>query len=170
MVGAATVMADDPELTVRHVPGASPARIVLDPRLKSSPKARWLHDDGSRRAIVALSTAGAARRRAFEATGAEVWIAGADRRGGLNLKAAMKKAAAAGLLSILAEGGGRLAGALLRDRLVDRLELFTAPLLLGGESLRWSEGLAPSAPARAPRLTNVRLARCGEDWRVTGDF
>jgi diaminohydroxyphosphoribosylaminopyrimidine deaminase/5-amino-6-(5-phosphoribosylamino)uracil reductase len=174
VAGAATVIADDPALTVRHVRGASPVRIVLDPRLRSSPKAAWLADDGVRRIVVCGPAAPVSKRRAFERAGAEAWPVAirTDRHGhsGIQLGMFLKRAAKAGITSILVEGGGRLAGQFLTGRHADRLALFTAPLLLGGDSRRWTNGLGVTRVDKAPRLRNVAVRPIGEDWLVTGDL
>ncbi|MDZ4804675.1 MAG: bifunctional diaminohydroxyphosphoribosylaminopyrimidine deaminase/5-amino-6-(5-phosphoribosylamino)uracil reductase RibD [Candidatus Eisenbacteria bacterium] len=174
LVGAATVIADDPALTVRDVRGRNPIRMVLDPSLRSSPRAAWLKRDGVRRIVVALASAPAARRKAFEAAGAEVWIGSAspDRTSwrGIRIAALLKQAAKGGITSILVEGGGRVAGAFLAAKCADRLALFTAPMLLGGDSIRWTTGLGVSRVDRAPRLSNVTIRKLGPDWLVTGDL
>ena len=174
VVGAATVIADDPKLTVRHVRGAQPTRIVLDPTLRSSPKGVWLAADGTRRIVVASHAAGASRRAAFERAGAEVWIipARANHSGRqlIQLGKFLAKAAAEGINSILVEGGGRLAGEFIGKRLADRLALFTAPILLGGDSRRWTNGLGISRVDRAPRLRDVAIRKIGADWLVTGSL
>ena len=174
LVGAATVIADDPALTVRDVRGRNPVRIVLDPTLRSSPRAAWLRRDGVRRIVVARASAPAARRKAFEAAGAEVWIGSASpdrtRGGGIQPGVFLKQAAKGGITSILVEGGGRVAGAFLAAKCADRLALFTAPMLLGGDSIRWTTGLGVSRVDRAPRLSNVTIKKLGPDWLVTGDL
>ena len=52
VVGVGTVVADDPQLTVRRVAGRSPARVVIDPRGRTPARAQWLADDGARRCVV----------------------------------------------------------------------------------------------------------------------
>lgn len=169
VVGGRTVRTDDPELTVRHVRGVDPARIVLDPRLESSPEARWLTRATARRIIVTTRRATAARRLRFAAAGAEVWDAPEDRRGGVSLSWFVRRAASEGVLSLLVEGGGRLAGAFLSAGLVDRLALFTGPLLLG-DGRRFSAGLRVPRVEGAPRIRVTRWKRLGDDALVEGDL
>jgi diaminohydroxyphosphoribosylaminopyrimidine deaminase/5-amino-6-(5-phosphoribosylamino)uracil reductase len=170
VVGGATVVADNPELTVRHVRGVNPARIVLDPDLVTSPDARWLENDGVRRILVTARKSSAQKTAAWRAHGAEVWTLATDKNGGIQLKDFVKQAGEAGLLTLLVEGGGRLAGSFLAAGLVDRVRIFTAPLLLGGEARRWTGGLSVNQVDEAPRLKNVRLKRLGTDWQIEGDI
>jgi diaminohydroxyphosphoribosylaminopyrimidine deaminase / 5-amino-6-(5-phosphoribosylamino)uracil reductase len=170
VVGSRTVAVDDPALTVRHVLGPNPARIVLDERLASPCPARWLADDGVRRIVVATPKAPARRRAAFGEAGAEVWIVPAFGKAGVDLTAFLRAAAAEGLLSLLVEGGGELAASLLRAKLVDRLELFVAPILLGGAGRGWTDGIRVGRPSGGPRLREVRLRRFGTDWCVSGEI
>jgi diaminohydroxyphosphoribosylaminopyrimidine deaminase/5-amino-6-(5-phosphoribosylamino)uracil reductase len=168
-VGAGTALADDPALTVRHVRGRNPARIVLDERLASPSRAKWLADDGARRIVVTTSRAASARRRAFGEAGAEVWTVPAGRQGEVSLVSFLRAAADEGVRSILVEGGGRLAASLLRHGLVDRLELFVAPVLLGGKGRGWTDGLSVGRVADAPRLKDVRASRIGDEWHISGE-
>jgi diaminohydroxyphosphoribosylaminopyrimidine deaminase/5-amino-6-(5-phosphoribosylamino)uracil reductase len=170
VVGSRTVTTDDPALTVRHVRGPNPARIVLDETLASPCPARWLADDAVRRIVVTTPRAPARRRTVFGEAGAEVWIVPALGRTGVDLRAFLRAAATEGFLSLLVEGGGQLAASLLRAGLVDRLELFVAPTLLGGDSRGWTNGLQVTRPADGPRLRDVQLRRFGEDWWVSGEI
>ncbi len=170
LVGGATVAADNPELTVRHVRGRNPVRVVVDPELKTSRKARWLREDGTRRIVAATRRSALERRAGFAAAGAEVWILPAGPKGGVSIKALTKRLAEAGLVSVMVEGGGRLAGAFLSRGLVDRLRVFTAPILLGGEGRPWTEGLKVPRIKAAPVLREANLRKLGRDWLVEGEF
>lgn len=170
VVGAATVEADDPGLTVRHIKGENPARIVFDPELRTSTAARWLSADGARRIVVASASASPRRTKAFKETGAEIWIVPGDAKSGIGIEPFVARAAAGGFLSLMVEGGGRLAGAFLAAGCVDRVRIFTAPVFLGGAARGWTRSLIVNEVKDAPRLTNVRVRRFGDDWQVEGDL
>ncbi len=133
MVGANTARVDDPHLTVRR--GVSvrrqPHRIVVDSRASLSPVAR-LFEDVERAPILIFVTKAADKDacQALELAGATVVRAGSGKKG-VDLARALAKAWDIGIRSVLCEGGGELAGALLNAGLVERLNLFIVPTLLG---------------------------------------
>jgi diaminohydroxyphosphoribosylaminopyrimidine deaminase/5-amino-6-(5-phosphoribosylamino)uracil reductase len=170
VVGRKTVVADNPELTVRLVHGSSPARIVLDSSLSSSPQARWLAADGPRRIVVASKAAPTMAYRAFSNAGAEIWLLPRSLRGGLDLAAFLDKAAASGFRSLMIEGGGNLASSFLAAGFVNRIEFFYAPIFLGAGAPDFTQSLMVKRIALAPRLRNVRLRRLGEDWQVSAEL
>jgi diaminohydroxyphosphoribosylaminopyrimidine deaminase/5-amino-6-(5-phosphoribosylamino)uracil reductase len=132
LVGSGTVLADDPRLTVR-LGGkrvATPARVVLDGRLRTPPRAHVV-SRGAPTVIFTKRGASAARVRALRAAGAEVVeVPGA--RGRLPLKAVLRALAARDIQSVLVEGGAAIHGAFIDAGLVDEVVLFVAPRLLGG--------------------------------------
>jgi diaminohydroxyphosphoribosylaminopyrimidine deaminase/5-amino-6-(5-phosphoribosylamino)uracil reductase len=170
LVGAGTVTADDPELTVRHVRGPNPAVVVLDGKLSLSPRARLLHiNRGAPVWVFCAASANARKRRALESTGAKV-VALSTTRGSarLNLNVVLRELFNRGVYRLLVEGGSEVHGAFMSQRLVDRLELFIAPLLLGSEGVplvRW-KGLR--TPEKAPRLVDVRFRQIGNDAHCSG--
>lgn len=123
VVGVGTAIADDPQLTVRHVPGPSPARVVIDPRGRMPASLRLLEDDGARRIVIrgedAADCAGAQTLRL-------------PLRGGVfdphEVRAAL---ASLGLKQILVEGGSATVSAFLAAGAVDRLHVLVGPLILG---------------------------------------
>lgn len=132
LVGAGTAQRDDPSLTVRHVAGKNPRRYVLDRNglLRTGLK---LFTDCDAHRTTALVGEGARPRYAesLEAAGGRI-LQVAEHEGHLDLAAIFDKLAAAdGLQSLLIEAGPRLATALLRADLVDRLYAFLAPSILG---------------------------------------
>jgi diaminohydroxyphosphoribosylaminopyrimidine deaminase/5-amino-6-(5-phosphoribosylamino)uracil reductase len=137
MVGGRTAVIDDPLLTVRHgpAPRVPPTRIVLDPRLELSANSR-LAGSLDEAPLLVLCGEGAAseRRRKLERVGAEVAtvrLSGA----GLCLEEVLRELEARNLRSVLVEGGGRLAGALLAGGFIRRQYLIYAPVLLGADGV-----------------------------------
>lgn len=159
MVGAGTVRADDPQLTVRLTPPGRvpPRRIVLDPGATLPTGSALLR--GAREVPVHVFTRADAREaelERLEGAGAQVHpVDGA--LGGLDLDGVLRVCADLGIQSILCEGGARLAAALLTQRLARRLYLFVAPFTMGPsgvpafqadpESLGWA-GFRHAFPPR----------------------
>ncbi|MCY3764952.1 MAG: bifunctional diaminohydroxyphosphoribosylaminopyrimidine deaminase/5-amino-6-(5-phosphoribosylamino)uracil reductase RibD [Gemmatimonadetes bacterium] len=128
LVGRGTVEADDPALSVRHVDGPDPAKIVLDSRLEISRDARIF--DGE--ALILAAAHGVSKKKieAMEECGARVWVClPKDERP--MLRDVLARAGAEGITHVLIEGGGTVAASAMRDRLVDRLAVFIAPAILG---------------------------------------
>lgn len=168
LVGTDTVIADDPELTCRlpGLGGHSPLRVVLD-RRRRIPKTAKVFD--TRLAPTWLVTAAADRADtpALSEHGIELVEIGGDTAGALDLAAVLGALGKGGITRLLVEGGGRLAAALLRESLVDRLVWFHAPLLIGGDGM---SALAPfrlGALAEAPRFERVGSEAVGVDVMTT---
>jgi diaminohydroxyphosphoribosylaminopyrimidine deaminase/5-amino-6-(5-phosphoribosylamino)uracil reductase len=131
LVGVGTVLMDDPSLTTR-VPsgnGRDPVRVILDSALRIPVTARVV-----RAGTVVLTTdrADQANRHALEDSGVEVIEVEKDRNGRVAVVPAMRLLADRGMLSVLLESGGELAGSLYEADLVNRLVFFVAPKLVGG--------------------------------------
>jgi diaminohydroxyphosphoribosylaminopyrimidine deaminase/5-amino-6-(5-phosphoribosylamino)uracil reductase len=170
LVGAGTVLADDPRLTVRlpgraRAAGAAPLRVVLDGRLRTPPWARVL-GRGAPTLIVTAAGAGPARVRALEAAGAEV-LALPARAGRVDLGRVLAALAARDVQSLLVEGGADVLGAFIRARLCDRVALFVAPRLIGGGvPVAAGRGLPV---ARALELGKLEVRPVGRDLLLAGD-
>ena len=129
MVGVGTVLADDPQLTVRMVPGASPIRVILDSTLRISGEAKVLNDDGAT-LVVTTERSSRDKRDEVAARGAGVRIV--RRCGdGVDLVSALELLREMGVNSVLVEGGAKVITSLLREGLVDRVIVSVAPKLLG---------------------------------------
>jgi diaminohydroxyphosphoribosylaminopyrimidine deaminase / 5-amino-6-(5-phosphoribosylamino)uracil reductase len=134
VVGIGSALADDPQLTVRHVVGPNPARVVLDPRGKLAPTARLLADDGARRIVV---TALGARCRSADAE----WIALPAVDGHIAPAAILTGLAELGMRRVLIEGGPDTLSRFLAAGCLDRLHVVVAPIIVGDG--RPSLSLAP---------------------------
>jgi riboflavin-specific deaminase-like protein len=131
MVGIGTVLADNPRLTVRLVPGSSPRRIVVDSTLRIPLDAHVLADETSPTLVGTTARAPEERIRALEQRGAEVLVADQDPMGRVDLADLLRRLAARDLATVLVEGGARLITTALRERLVDRLVVCIAPKVIG---------------------------------------
>jgi diaminohydroxyphosphoribosylaminopyrimidine deaminase / 5-amino-6-(5-phosphoribosylamino)uracil reductase len=163
MVGAGTVCADDPRLTVRLVEGDDPLRVVVDSGLRIPPTAAVLADGAAGRTILAVTDrASVERRDAVQRMGATVWCLPANAAGQVDLAALLIELGAAGVRSIMVEGGAALLTNLLREQLVDRICICIAPKILGsGTDAIGDLGIADLD--RSLQLTNLSVVARGPD-------
>lgn len=157
LVGIGTALADDPELTCR-LPGleaANPVRIVLDSALRLPATAKLVQGAASVAPtwVVTLAGADQARAATLEASGVRVLRVDADGTGRLSLAAALTALAGQGITRLLVEGGPTVATGFLKEGLVDRVEWFRAPLLIGGDGLPAVGGLDADLLSQALRLS-----------------
>ena len=162
VVGVGTVLTDDPQLTVRPaVPqggstreGHQPLRVVVDSRGRTPATAKVL-DDSARTLLVTTGPSYGEDRTLV--------LAGSDQ---VDLPALLKALAARDVVSVLLEGGPTLAGAFLREGLVDRVIGYVAPALLGAGSAALGDlGVGTIQDAIRLKLTDV--TRLGDDVRLT---
>jgi diaminohydroxyphosphoribosylaminopyrimidine deaminase/5-amino-6-(5-phosphoribosylamino)uracil reductase len=164
VVGAGTVLADDPALTCRIRGGRDPVRVVVDGRLRVSPRATIVRQRSAAPTLVVTTTAAAAgtKRRRLEAAGAEV-IALRGRGGRVRMRDVLAALAARDVVSVLIEGGGDLAATALRERVADRALIVSAPILIGADGRPMVRTLGVRRLARAPRLVRASVGRLGAD-------
>ncbi|GBD43664.1 Riboflavin biosynthesis protein RibD [bacterium HR40] len=162
LVGSGTVLADDPALTCR-IPGlgdARPLRIVLDRRLRTPPSAR-LFAGGPPVLVFTRRDHQRESAEKLRARGAEV--VGVDEP---YLPNVLDDLARRGLTRLLVEGGARVAAAFLAERLVDRLCLVYAPILLGGDAHPGIADLALDEVGEAPRFRVTERRSLDQDTLV----
>jgi 3,4-dihydroxy 2-butanone 4-phosphate synthase/GTP cyclohydrolase II len=167
LVGIGTVLADDPQLTVRLVHGPNPQPVIVDSRLRLPPTARLLGD--GRVWIATTDAADRRRQAALEAAGARVVRLPAGDAGRVSLPALLAYLHRQHVRSLMIEGGARVIGRVLAERLADRLVLTIAPLLLGGLNAVGSR--APSLNGHLwPALLRPRYRVVGRDVILFGDL
>jgi GTP cyclohydrolase II len=160
LVGAGTMLQDDPQLTVRMVPGASPLRVVLDSALRTPLTAKVLSDDAAT-LILCRADADPARRRALAAAGVMVRevASGPD---GLRIPAILRLLRSLGVASLLVEGGGRVITSLLQAGAVDRVVVSVSPTIIGS-GVDAVGPLGTSRVADGIRLVNRSVHLAGDD-------
>lgn len=161
LIGVETALADDPELTVRlpGYAGPQPARVVLDSRQRLLPTCKLALTAGEIPTYV-LTTQPS--NNCLTDVGVRVLeVAATGER--VDLSAALAALESQGMSSLFIEGGGQVAASFLRCGLVERLEWFRAPIVLGGEGRPGVGALALSALADAPRLRRVSVSPVGDD-------
>lgn len=166
LVGVETVIADDPQLTVRHVPGKDPIRIVLDRQGRIPAGSRLLREKG--RTIVVTATVLKEKEEALLALGAQVWRLSGE-KGQLDLRSLLRCLGEQGIDSLLVEGGGETVASFLEASLVDRVSFFIAPILLGGKgAVPAVGGSGVERVAEGIRLKDVEVEWIGEDLLYSG--
>ncbi len=169
LVGANTVRTDDPMLTPRNLPVRSPRiiRVVLDPRLTTSPESKLAMSAGEAPVVVFASAAALdGREKELERLGVEV-VATPPSEEGLDLLHVMDELGGRGIKGLLVEGGGETATRFVRKGLADKLTLFYAPKLLGSEGVPMIGDLRATKVAESLRFSVSEVGRVGDDVAVT---
>lgn len=177
LTGVDSVIFDNSRLTVRPeqaeleagqlIPGRQPLRVVVDTRLRLPEAAACLTEPG-RTLVATVEGHEPERRTRLEAAGAEVVAFPADAAGRVDLHALLRHLADVEQANeVLLETGATLAGAMLDAGLVDEMQLFVAPTLLGGEArpLFQLAGIETMAQQRGLEILDIRAV--GRDWRIT---
>ncbi|MBK9372594.1 MAG: bifunctional diaminohydroxyphosphoribosylaminopyrimidine deaminase/5-amino-6-(5-phosphoribosylamino)uracil reductase RibD [Holophagales bacterium] len=173
LVGAGTVLADDPLLTRRDGLNRSIVphrRVVVDGRLRVGAQARVFSPEAPGEAWLATAVdADGPRLDPFRERGVRVLSLPSGGAGRVDLAALLAVLAAHEVRSLLVEGGGETAWGFVEARLADRVTAYHAPLLLGGRGAPTAfSGSGYATLAEAPRLAGLELAPLGDGFRVTG--
>jgi GTP cyclohydrolase II len=166
LVGVGTVIIDDPQLTVRMVPGRSPLRVVLDSTLRLPSTSRVL-DDGAGTVVITAEPSSEERRAALRARAVGVHVVDASPRG-VDLASALQTLRALGVSSLLVEGGARVITSFFAEKLVDRLVVGIAPTIMG-TGIDAVGDLGVARVAESVRLTNRSVHEAGGDLLVAAD-
>jgi len=168
LVGAGTVLADDPKLTCRLRGGRDPWRIVLDGRLRIPLKAHLFHQRNPEKTIVVTSSRSPAKKiAALQACGAAVWKFPL-REGRIPFVPLLKKLGRMGLLSVMIEGGAITAGWALKEDIADKVLFFYAPKIIGGEGIPMISALGIKKTSHARKIKDIEIKRFGKDFLVSG--
>lgn len=165
MVGANTVIRDDPQLTVRLVEGRNPVRVVVDGSLKIPLNARVLDVSVAPTIIVTSSTAEQEKIERLRNLGVDVIVIESESPL-VDMSKALEALHDKGLRDLLVEGGGTLLWHLISKRLVDELRITISPYVIGGKdsvSLVGGEGFGELSEWLRLKLINHKICKCGDE-------
>ena len=171
LVGAGTVVADDPSLTVRdpEYVGRPPFRVLADAAGRVPPSGD-LFDDEAPTIVATTERAGRDRREAWRAAGAEVLVYAPGSDGMVPVGELLGDLGKRDVQGVLLEGGPTLAWSAVEEGTVDRVVAYLAPALIGGAEAPSALGGRGFAPVgRALRLDLVEAETVGGDLRVEAD-
>jgi diaminohydroxyphosphoribosylaminopyrimidine deaminase/5-amino-6-(5-phosphoribosylamino)uracil reductase len=161
-VGVGTILADDPQLTVRDAdaPRVPLTRVVFDRHLRTPPTAAVVRTAGTTPTIIVTLTTSSSHAKPLREAGVHLIAATSLREGFLGLREH-------GIRSLLVEGGAILAGAVYREKLAQRLTIFQAPVSLGPTALYAFEGLTDVELNELERLPIIERRPLGPDTMTT---
>jgi diaminohydroxyphosphoribosylaminopyrimidine deaminase/5-amino-6-(5-phosphoribosylamino)uracil reductase len=169
IVGIGTVLADDPELTVRLVKGPDPLRVVVDTELRTPLEARVLAGGSAASTLIATGENVDKRRLSkIQNLGAEVLRLPAASNGSrVDLRCLLAELGRRGITSVLVEGGRRIITSMLTARAVDRLVVVIAPKVIG-QGTEAIGNLGITRLNEAITFSSVRTRRLGDDLIFDG--
>ena len=176
LVGINTILRDNPLLTKRYPSSAtSPVKIIVDSKSKLPLNAKILSRMSPAQTIVATTrSANKSKIKALQDKGVHVITDLPSRQAKnfeerLSLKSLMKRLAKLNITSVLIEGGGKIIASALEEKIVDKLLIFIAPKIIGGEKALTSvEGRGVKCINQAIRVRNLKIKRIGQDILIEG--
>ena len=172
MVGANTILADDPQLTARGDDSRplprQPFRVTLDSQCRMPVRSQLLRQPGQ----TLVYTTGAAPSENVDGllrAGADVIPVSATSGGLVRPDQVLADLGRRGVVNLLVEGGGKTLGSLFDDGLVDKVYAFIAPVVIGGANAASPvEGAGSELMAHTHRLESTSIRQVGADWLITG--
>lgn len=174
MVGVNTVLMDDPQLTARcssrgGMVKIQPLRVIVDASGRTPTNARIFNQPGN--VLLALGRkVSQDQKRIYAKSGAEI-IELSAKRGLVSLDELLLALGQREITSVLVEGGATLLGTLCDENLIDKVIVFIAPIIIGGEKARTAiGGKGVDKVVNSLKLERVRIKRFDNDLMITGYF
>lgn len=166
MVGVDTIIADNPLLTVRHVKGRNPLRIIVDSHLRTPTSVDILSGPMARKTVIATTETNPHIHRRYLKSGASLLVC-RQTDGRVDLHDLWGQLGSRGIQSILLEGGSRLAGEALSQGLIDECIFFFAPKVIGSDGFSPFAITGVTSMERALPFKAIEARRMGDDILVT---
>ena len=159
LVGVGTILADDPNLTVRLVKGENPQAVILDSRLRTPLDANLLQNAGKngipRPWIATTDRANPDKASLLERAGVRLLVVPANLEGKVDISGLLAKLAEQGVNSVMVEGGAGVISSFLRARTVDLVVITIAPVFIGGVRAFEMPHLSQAEPPQISRETTL---------------
>lgn len=167
LVGVNTVIEDDPELTTRIPNGRNPIRIILDSTLRIPLESKVVTDGQAKTWIFTAQTYNEEAKKKLEERGVSIYHTSGIKH--VDTNDVIRMLGEELVSSVLIEGGGSIHAAFLEQRLVDKVEIYIAPKLVGGtEAPTFLEGSGVEFMRDAVDLENLHITQIGKDFKFTG--
>ena len=170
LVGIETVISDDPKLTARDLNGVNldnqPLRVVIDTRGRIPLDSKLVTDGGA--TLIGCAEMESNKQNRLESLGVSVEKV-AKHENGIDLRAVIEVLRSRGILTILIEGGSRIAGNLVDLRIIDKFVVFIAPIVIGGcDSIGPIAGFGIDNISDALKFKSAHLQKYGDDIAIIG--
>ncbi len=165
LIGAGTVLKDDPNLTVRLAEGRNPKRIILDSSLNLSSNNRIFKNNSDKNSIILTSLKSIKKKNKINkltSLGVSIIYVKESKKGLLDIKEALKKLAKLNITSIIVEGGSRVFTSFINKNLFDDLLVFVTPKFLG-EGLPVIGNLGITNIKKAVKIKVKNVETVGDD-------
>ena len=170
MVGVNTVINDNPLLTCRIQKGRHPIRVIVDSSLRIPLSSQILHNKEAKTIIATTDISSVSKLHQLQELGVEVLVI-PKKNNRVDLNALMIELGKLGIDSVLLEGGATLAYSALEAGVVNKVQVYVAPKLIGGEQAKTSVGgVGVSKLQDAFGISNLKVRRVGEDIVLEGDL
>ncbi|MDO5015312.1 MAG: bifunctional diaminohydroxyphosphoribosylaminopyrimidine deaminase/5-amino-6-(5-phosphoribosylamino)uracil reductase RibD [Clostridia bacterium] len=168
-VGISTVLSDNPNLNSRIENAVDPVKIIFDSTLKTPHTANLL-TTGEKTLIFTTSKYNRENySRLYKIENTEIIITDEDENGKINLRQALKEIYERKIASVLVEGGGEINFSLLKEKLVQKIILFYAPIIIGGQKApSFSGKIGFDELNECPQIENISYEQCGKDLKLEG--
>ncbi|MFC1869510.1 RibD family protein, partial [Thermodesulfobacteriota bacterium] len=171
LVGAGTIIADNPSLTTRFRDrkGRDPLRIIVDTHLRIPHNAKVLNHDSDSMTLLAVGDkVSPGLLNEIESEGVSAVICPArDKR--IDLRALMNILGGMSVTSILVEGGSAIMGSMIREKLIDKFYIFKAPRIFGGnDGFPMARGKGPERMDETLMMKDIRIRRFEDDILIRG--
>lgn len=171
LVGAGTVLADDPELTVRLVDNPEkrqPTRFVVDSGFRTPLDRKVWDQSKAKTVLVTTDKADSQKLGELSKRGIEIWTIEPDPKGRVDLERLVRKMGLHEYYTLLVEGGGQVAASMLGAGLVDKIAFLYSPRIIGGDGVAACGGMAVGSLGEAVGVSDLIYLNIGRDLLAEG--